>query len=55
VVDRVLFLAPHGVRLGTPAEILTSSVLTELYGTPIEVVRTGSGIAILGLHTLPEH
>lgn len=55
VVDRVLFLAPHGVRLGTPAEILTSSVLTELYGTPVEVVRTSSGIAILGLHTLPEH
>jgi zinc/manganese transport system ATP-binding protein len=55
VVDRVLFLAPHSVRLGTPEEILTSSVLTELYGTPVEVVRTSSGIAILGLHTLPEH
>jgi zinc/manganese transport system ATP-binding protein len=55
VVDRVLFLAPHGVRLGTPAEILTSEVLTKLYGTPVEVVRTSSGIAILGLHTLPEH
>lgn len=55
VVDRVLFLAPHGVRLGTPAEILTSPVLTELYGTPVEVVRTSSGIAILGLNTLPEH
>lgn len=55
VVDRVLFLAPHGVRLGTPAEILTSPVLTELYGTPVEVVRTASGIAILGLNTLPEH
>ncbi|HUR75292.1 MAG TPA: metal ABC transporter ATP-binding protein [Sporichthya sp.] len=55
VVDRVLFVAPHGVRLGTPGEILTSPVLTELYRTPVEVVRTASGIAILGLHTLPEH
>jgi zinc/manganese transport system ATP-binding protein len=55
VVDRVLFLAPHGVRLGDPAEILTSPVLTELYGTPVEVVHTSSGIAILGLNTLPEH
>jgi zinc/manganese transport system ATP-binding protein len=55
VVDRVLFLAPHGVRLGTPAEILTSPVLTDLYGTPVEVIRTASGIAILGLNTLPEH
>lgn len=55
VVDRVLFVAPHGVRLGTPSEILTSAVLTELYRTPVEVVRTSSGIAILGLHTLPEH
>jgi zinc/manganese transport system ATP-binding protein len=55
VVDRVLFVAPHGVRLGTPSEILTSPVLTELYRTPVEVVRTASGIAILGLNTLPEH
>ncbi|GAA0637027.1 metal ABC transporter ATP-binding protein [Sporichthya brevicatena] len=54
-VDRVLFVAPHGVRLGTPSEILTSAVLTELYRTPVEVVRTAHGIAILGLHTLPEH
>jgi zinc/manganese transport system ATP-binding protein len=55
VVDRVLFVAPHAVRLGTPNEILTSPVLTELYRTPVEVVRTASGIAILGLNTLPEH
>ncbi|MGQ0630766.1 MAG: metal ABC transporter ATP-binding protein [Sporichthyaceae bacterium] len=52
VLDRILFLAPHGFRLGTPAQILTSAVLTELYGTPIEVVRTEHGVAILGMNSV---
>jgi zinc/manganese transport system ATP-binding protein len=47
VVDRVLFLGPRGHRLGTPAEILTSPVLSELYGTPVQVLHTEHGIAIL--------
>ncbi len=55
VVDRVLFLAPHGFRLGSPKEILTSEILTSLYETPVEVVRTAHGVAILGLNVAPVH
>ena len=47
VVDRVLFLGPQGHRLGTPEQILTSPVLTELYGTPVQVLQTEHGVAIL--------
>ncbi|MGQ0623193.1 MAG: metal ABC transporter ATP-binding protein [Sporichthyaceae bacterium] len=47
VVDRVLFLGPQGHRMGTPEQILTSPVLTELYGTPVQVLRTDHGLAIL--------
>lgn len=47
VVDRVLFLGPRGHRLGTPDQILTSPVLTDLYGTPVQVLSTEHGIAIL--------
>ncbi len=47
-VDRVLYLSGGRFRVGTPAEVLTSPVLSELYGTPIEVVRTAQGIAIVG-------
>ena len=47
VVDRVLFLGPRGHRSGTPAEIFTSPVLTELYGTPVQVINTEHGLAVL--------
>ncbi len=47
VVDRILFLGPRGHRLGSPDEILTSPVLTELYGTPVQVLNTEHGVAIL--------
>ena len=47
VVDRVLFLGPRGHRLGSPDSIFTSPVLTELYGTPVQVLHTEHGIAVL--------
>lgn len=47
VVDRVLFLGPRGHRIGAPHEILTSPVLSELYGTPVQVLNTEHGMAIL--------
>lgn len=49
MVDRVLYLAGGRFRLGAPDEVLRSSVLTELYGTPVEVVRSGGHVAVLGL------
>ena len=47
-VDRVLYLARGAYRMGTPAQVLTTECLSELYGAPVEVVRTGRGVAVLG-------
>lgn len=49
MVDRVLYLAGGRFRLGTPDEVLRSTVLTDLYGTPVEVVRSGDHVAVLGV------
>ncbi|MGI8414692.1 MAG: metal ABC transporter ATP-binding protein [Nakamurella sp.] len=48
MVDRVLYLVGGEFRVGTPDEVMTSSVLTELYGTPIDVLRAGDQIVVLG-------
>lgn len=47
-VDRVLYLAGGSFRIGSVAEVLRSDVLTQLYGTPIEVVRVGERLAVVG-------
>lgn len=47
-VDRVLYLANGSFRVGTPEEILRSDVLSDLYGAPIEVVRAGGRIVVVG-------
>ncbi|MEZ5189776.1 MAG: hypothetical protein R2717_02030 [Schumannella sp.] len=39
-VDRVLYLAGGRFRAGTPDEVLRSEVLSELYSSPVDVVRT---------------
>ncbi len=55
MVDRVLYLAGGRFRIGAPDEVLRSSVLSELYGTPVEVVRSGDHVAVLGLPEVGEH
>jgi zinc/manganese transport system ATP-binding protein len=47
-VDRVLYLAEGRFRVGTPEEVLTSEVLTELYGTPVEVLRSRGRLVVVG-------
>ena len=47
-VDRVLYLANHRFRIGTPDEVLRSEVLSELYRSPVEVVRAGGRLVIVG-------
>jgi zinc/manganese transport system ATP-binding protein len=42
-LDRVIYLAAGGAIAGTPAEVITSECLTDLYGTPIEVLKTSDG------------
>lgn len=52
LVDRVLYLANGRFREGTPAAVLRSDVLSDLYGTPVDVIRTGGRVVVVGG---PEH
>ncbi|MER6527344.1 ATP-binding cassette domain-containing protein [Streptomyces sp. NPDC001508] len=48
LVDRVLYLAPAGHRVGTPEEVLTSASLSDLYGTQVDVVHVHGRIVVVG-------
>jgi zinc/manganese transport system ATP-binding protein len=48
-VDRVLYLAGGRFRVGTVDEVMTSSTLTELYGRPVDVLRSGERIIVAGI------
>lgn len=48
LVDRVLYLARGGHRIGPPDEVMASSTLTELYGTQVDVVRVRGRIVVVG-------
>src|SRR5688500_13716957 len=48
LVDRVLYLVEGRFRIGTPAEVMTSRTLTELYRTNVEVVRVRDQIHVVG-------
>ncbi|MEE1664097.1 metal ABC transporter ATP-binding protein [Streptomyces sp. WAC07094] len=48
LVDRLLYLADGGHRVGTPEQVLTSESLSTLYGTQIDVVRTPGRIVVVG-------
>ncbi|MFD6885537.1 metal ABC transporter ATP-binding protein [Streptomyces sp. NPDC059957] len=48
LVDRVLYLAPHGFRIGPPDEVMTTAALSELYGTQVDVLRVRGRIVVVG-------
>lgn len=48
MVDRVLYLAGGGFRIGTPEEVLRSEVLSELYGSRVDVIRTHGRVIVVG-------
>jgi len=48
VTDLVLYLNEGRFRIGTPDEVMTSEVLSDLYRSPIEVIRRGDQIIVLG-------
>lgn len=54
-VDRVLYLANGSFRIGTPHEVLRSDVLTELYGSPVEVIRSRDRILVAGVPDSSHH
>ncbi|PPK93197.1 zinc/manganese transport system ATP-binding protein [Kineococcus xinjiangensis] len=54
-VDRVLYLAAGRFRVGPPEEVMTSAVLSELYGSPVEVVHSGGRLIVVGGAAPSEH
>jgi zinc/manganese transport system ATP-binding protein len=55
-LDHVVYIAPGGTASGPPTEVITSDILSRLYGTPIEVLRTGDGrLVVVGQPEAPAH
>lgn len=48
MVDKVLYLVGEKWLLGTPKEILTTKTLSELYGSPVEVLNIHGRLVVLG-------
>ena len=59
MVDRVLYLAGGSFRVGPPSEVLRSEVLSELYGSHVDVIRTHGRVIVVGAPDVspahPEH
>lgn len=55
VVDRILYLVEGRFRIGTPDEVMTSENLTELYRTPVDVLRVRGRIVVVGHEASPAH
>ncbi|MET1035143.1 MAG: metal ABC transporter ATP-binding protein [Arthrobacter sp.] len=54
-VDRVLYLAGGRFHIGTPREVMTGEVLSELYGSPIEVFNSNGRIVVVGIPDAVAH
>jgi zinc/manganese transport system ATP-binding protein len=48
VTDLVLYVIDGTFRLGTPDEVMTTEVLSELYGSHVEVIRRAGRIIVVG-------
>lgn len=48
LVDRVLYLVDGKFRIGTPDEVMTSPVLSELYRTEVDVLRVRERLVVVG-------
>lgn len=48
LVDRVLYLVDGRFRIGPPEEVMTSPVLSELYGTDVDVLRVRDRLVVVG-------
>jgi zinc/manganese transport system ATP-binding protein len=49
VTDRVLFIANGRSAIGTPDQVITSETLTDLYGSPVEVVQALGRYFVVGV------
>jgi len=48
IIDRVVYVANGHAAIGKPEEIITSKKLSELYGSPVEVVHKKGKIFVVG-------
>ena len=48
MVDRVIYLVDGRHRIGTPEEVFTSEVMSDLYSSPVEVLRVRGQIVVVG-------
>ncbi|MGA4508172.1 metal ABC transporter ATP-binding protein [Propionibacteriaceae bacterium G1746] len=55
IVDRVVYFAEGNARVGTPDEVITSESLSDLFGSPIEVLRHHDRILVFGAEEEPHH
>jgi len=51
VVDRVLYMARGQSTIGKPDEVITSTTLSKLYGSPVEVVQALGRLFVVGAET----
>lgn len=51
VVDRVLYIANGQCAIGTPDEIITSTTLSQLYNSQVEVVQALGRLFVVGAET----
>ena len=49
MVDRVLYLVGGQFRIGTPEQVMTSEVLSELYQTEVEVLKVRNRLVVIGV------
>jgi len=55
-IDHVLYVAHGKVAMGRPDEIITSEALSEIYSSPVEVLRDRSGrVFVVGLEEEVSH
>lgn len=54
-VDRVLYLAGGRFRVGTPEEVMTTEVLSDLYGSHVEVVQANGRMVVVGIPDATTH
>lgn len=48
-VDRVLYMANGQCAIGTPQEVITSQILSNLYGSQVEVVKALGSMFVVGV------
>ena len=51
VTDRVLYIANGQSAIGTPDEVITSTTLSKLYDSPVEVVQALGRLFVVGAET----